>query len=454
MNSVYLWEGGRLSKLFKGAVCPRWSLDGERIACVMREKGREGDIAILDRRGKLRKEIALGKKAQSVEWLDANTLIYAAQDSSEPEFRKTYVISYDLAGDREKILYATREGGDVYQMNWSRDRARLVLDVRDRLAASQELRRGIVILDVSAKDSSITVYELSVFKPALFHDDATLICHTDRDRAGKVVPNADTGMLAAYDIRSGVWAPIRDALNVQNTRFSRDGRYFYSSEGEGDRSIVIRLFTIKNLSDPLLRISTWNNEPSQPRKDVRPDLFVPGMKTGVFVALPVWIFGERAGGVATDAVEIATQTPTSGTLNRMPAPVSRTLTRPPAETTPASRTLTRMPTEPAPVAEETLPQLNSIGTKPFEKTPMTPEQYAEQLRGTPPSEGQATFEAMQSPLPEKTPMTPEQYAEQLRGTPPGEGQTNFEAMPAEQSQQLTKNPTPSGDIPKTVSGTP
>ena len=292
-NSVYLWEGGHLSKIFKNAVCPRWSLDGERIACIMRGAGGEGDIALLDRGGNLRQKITPGKKAQAVEWLDANNLVYAAQDTAEPESRKTYVIRRELSTDREKILYATQEGGEVYQMNWARDRVRLVLDVKDRLAEAQELRRGIVILDLALEGSPMTVYELNAFKPALFHDDATLIFQTDRDRAGKVVSKASAGVLAAYDTVSGGWAPIRDALNVQNTRFSRDGRYFYSAEGEGDRDVVIRLFTIENLKDPFLRISSRRIGKAGPYKDMRPDLFVPDMTAGHFVALPVWISRKR-----------------------------------------------------------------------------------------------------------------------------------------------------------------
>ena len=151
---------------------------------------------------------------------------------------------------------------------------------------------------------------------------------------------------------------------------------------------------------------------------------------------------EKGPATVNNSGAVAAQTPPTRTMNRMPT-----------ETAPTTRTLTRMPTEAVPTVQKTLPQINSMATNPFEKTPMTPEQVAEQLRGTPPGDGQATFEAMQSSLPEKTPMTPEQVAEQLRGTPPGEGQATFEAMSSEQGQTFTKDPTLSSGIQKTADGT-
>ncbi len=315
MISVYLWEGGRAKKLFKGAICPRWSPDGERIACVLRNPEKETGIAILDRSGTMRTEIMPSENAQAVEWLDENNLIYIAQGQGEPDFRKTNLIKYDLSTDNERILYTTQGSGEIYQMNWNRVRDGLILDIKDRFPGEQEFKRRAAFLNVKTGGSPKIIYEWSAYKPALFHDDETLVFQTDLMKDGKPVKKTGDGALAAYNLQTGEWAGVRDASSVQNTRFSRDGNYFYSAEGEGEQAVVIRLFSVEDLNKPLLRVSPGKGEPSWPHKDLRPDLFIPtGVSMAVIlsVPLPAKIVGEKTAVKNT----VGEKTPTSARLAR------------------------------------------------------------------------------------------------------------------------------------------
>jgi len=377
-SSVYLWEDGRTSKLFKGAICPRWSPDGERIACVLRVPGKEGEIAILDRSGTMRTEMAPIERAQAVEWLDANNLIYIARGQGEPEFVKTYIILYDLVTNVEKKLYSTQESGEIYQMNWDRAHDNLILDTRDRFSEGTEFTRRNVLLNVKAGGPPRVLYGYSAYKPSLFHDDETLVFQSDLKMDGRPAAKAGTGALAAYDIRSGEWAGIRDALSIQNTRLSEDGRYFYSAEAEGSDTVIIRLFSVEDLNRPLLRVSPKKSVLSRPYKDLRPDLFIPGAAAAIAVS-PVYLSGgvlsSKTGIHETAVQDTVVQKTAAERVPRAARPAARPAVRP---VRPAlSERLTWRPDPNRTVVQRgapdatgrTLPQLDSEAAKPFEKTP-------------------------------------------------------------------------------------
>lgn len=289
--AVYLWEGGRTVKLFVGAIGPRWSPDGDRIACILALPGKKGTIAVLDRAGKIRIEIPPREAAEAVEWLDGDTLIYAAREERRAQdTRRTLLIRHDMRTASERILYATQASGEIYQLNWNRGRDRLIIDIMDRFPGEQDLMRRTAVLDAKDGGALETVYDRPASRPALSHDDETLVFQTDLDVQGKPAAKAGEGALAAFNIRSGEWAPIRRAHFVHNTRFSDNGRYFYSAEAEGETSVSIRVFSIEDMDTPVLRVSRATGILAEPHKDLRPDLFMPGTSWETFDA-PAAIHG-------------------------------------------------------------------------------------------------------------------------------------------------------------------
>ncbi|MBN2453883.1 MAG: PD40 domain-containing protein [Candidatus Omnitrophica bacterium] len=295
VRSVYLWEDGRVSRLFKGAVCPRWSPDGESIACVLKGREKDGEIAILNCSGIMKTEITPMEKAEAVEWLDGNNLVYVGRKQKDAETGRSLVILYELPSNNERVLYSTRDSGEIYQINWNRGRDNLILDLKDGFSEEAGFERRAVLLDIRPGGVPKIIHGYNAYKPAIFHDDNTLIFQTDLDMAGNPVKDPAAGALTAYDMDSGEWAGIRDALSVQNTRFSNDGNYFYSAEGESNDSAVIRLFSVDDLNRAILRISPKGNWLSKPYKDLRPDLFLPDSVVTAAAALPV----SMSGGIAS-----------------------------------------------------------------------------------------------------------------------------------------------------------
>lgn len=369
VNSIYLWEAGRISKIFKGAFCPRWSPEGDRIACVLEIPGKEGYIGILDRAGAIKTEIEAGEKAIALEWLGRGHIIYVAKDAGDTEFSRSHIILYELATNKERKLYSTQESGEIYQINWDKDRANLILDVSDIFPGSGELRRRTALLDLRTGGPLKMVYDHNAYKPALFHDGSTIVFQADLDIKGSHVNRPGTGVLAAYDISSGEWAGIRDALFVHNTRFSDDGKYFYSAEGEGDKSVVIRLFLVDDLERPVLRVSQKSAWPARAHKDLRPDLFISPAAASIPI-VPVYVHGNAVNAVTTTHEKIAqnvviekTHIERPGLPVRPTRPVlsERVTWRPDPNTTATQRSL--------PEARRTLPQLDSEGGKTTQKMP-------------------------------------------------------------------------------------
>lgn len=255
-KSIYLWEAGKIKKIYTAAHDPKWSLDKTSIAA---SRSGNGNIIIINEKGELQREVKTGFYAVDVGWMDKNNIFYVGTTREKISKPSKKLIHLNLVDESETTIYETSPVGLLQNVSYYPDRRIFVAGLLTKLEGESDLRSRVVTID----------YPTAVMK-ILYEDARSPILDTQNDNIyfkTNLYPNGESmnspvgGYICKLNLRTQELQKIRPVGLLRSMKLSRDEKYLYTSEQSETSGAQIYIFNIKNLINPIFTI--------EPRRQLR-----------------------------------------------------------------------------------------------------------------------------------------------------------------------------------------
>ena len=243
LNSAYLWEDGKTTRLRHNLSKPALSPDGKWVAG---HSAIDRKIMITDIQGKEIRSLSFDQQAGPVRWSpDGKKILYSIVLPSE-EYDRLILKEYDLESDTHKHIADFGSHSSILWFEYSPDGKKIVLEV---LNSKNEDIQGIYVLngDDNWKPAKIPNTELAS-SGMWFPDSRHIAALRFNTRKG----SKHAGAIYKLNIETWEETKIRDFdLLFLQPKLSKDGKYFYLCKSHGKGGSVVVLWP---LDDPTKEI--------------------------------------------------------------------------------------------------------------------------------------------------------------------------------------------------------
>lgn len=269
-DGIYIFERGNFKLLTTNAGFPKWSSDGNEIACINLNK----ILFFNSKTHKNTKIINLGDcQILPFVWAKDDSFLIIPIRVFENNFYNYYLIKYDLKTNKQEMLYQFLFRNirfNIKNLCLSNDNKSLAF-----FAGSNELNSYLYFLDIKTKQ--VQYLWKDGYPIGWLPNNKDLIFLANNDRKGSIL-NEGLGSILNIDVLTKNISTVENFtfIDSQNIRLSRDGKYLYYSKRTVNKGYQIMLSKLGQRDDHdeiKVTNSFFVNKEKGYSKDMEPDWY-------------------------------------------------------------------------------------------------------------------------------------------------------------------------------------